>query len=58
MVTGELLGDQHINYKPITPNIIGRFLFTLSAMPYIRYLNYNALASVTNKYKPTAGSIL
>lgn len=55
VITGELLGDGHINYHPIkSPNINGRLEFTFSAkiVHYVHYLKFNVLSSICTKSPP------
>jgi hypothetical protein len=56
IVTGELLGDGHINYDPLkAPQINGRLVFTFSSkiLYYVRYLKYDALAHICTDSEPT-----
>lgn len=56
IITGELLGDGHINYDPEhAPHIHGRLQFTFSAknLPYLNYLKFVALAPICRNSEPT-----
>jgi hypothetical protein len=56
IVTGELLGDGHIKYKPKEGSKInGRLEFTFSAkaLYYAKYLKFKSLAFICNKSELT-----
>lgn len=55
VITGELLGDGHINYNPKLPNINGRLEFTFSSkiLHYVNYLEFDVLSFICTKSKPT-----
>lgn len=56
IVTGELLGDGHLSYNPLkAPQINARLEFTFSSkiLHYVKYLKYNALASICTESNPT-----
>ena len=55
IVTGELLGDGHIQYDPLTPEMRGRLKFTFSSkiLHYVKYLKHVALAPICTESEPT-----
>jgi LAGLIDADG DNA endonuclease family/Proton-conducting membrane transporter len=56
IITGELLGDGHINYKSKDAiKINSRLEFTFSAknLQYVKFLKYEALAFICNRSEPT-----
>lgn len=56
VITGELLGDGHINYDPLkAPGINGRLEFTFSSkiLHYVKYLKFDVLNSICTQSEPT-----
>lgn len=55
VITGELLGDGHINYDPKVPNINGRLEFTFSSkiLHYVNSLKFDVLSFICKNSKPT-----